>query len=73
MSGLSDKLSACDRSGAKLKIQVNGRDSHGNCCGGLCSLTAYFLTLSFLAMQLHRVLNYDDPTISSYVVMEDRA
>ena len=67
-----NRVRGCDQFGAPISLNFDGKTSYNTLGGGIASLCLRALILSYLAMQLLAVFNYDDPTISSFTIIEDR-
>ena len=72
-SGLSKKLQNCDLFGSSVNLNYNGEEQYGTTGGGLVSMLIKSTTLAFFCMRLISVFGYQDPTISSYHMFEDRS
>ena len=68
-----DKVRGCDQFGATVNLNFKGETEYKTLCGGCFSLALRVLILAFFCMQLAAVIQYDDPNILSYQVMEDRS
>ena len=68
-----DKVRSCDQFGATVNLNFKGETEYKTMCGGCFSLALRMLILAFFCMQLAAVIQYDDPKILSYQVMEDRS
>ena len=68
-----EKVRDCDVNGATVNLNFKGDTEHKTFCGGLASLLLKSLILGFFCIQSIAVWHYNDPTISSYQVFEDRS
>ena len=67
-----EKVRGCDQFGAQINLNFKGETEYRTMCGGFFSLALRILILAFFCMQLASVIEYTDPDIVSYQVMEDR-
>ena len=70
---LLEKVRGCDVNGATVNLNFKGDTEHQTLFGGLASMLLKALILGFFCMQTIAVWQYNDPTISSYQVLEDRS
>ena len=53
-------------------LHHDGKTSHGTIVGGAITLLMRILIASYLIMRIIALNNYDDPSITSYRISEDR-
>ena len=73
MKGARKFVRGCDTSGSPVQFNFKGETEHKTLGGGLGSLIIRFLVLLYGSTQILAVMNYRDPQISSYTVLEDRS
>ena len=72
MSIFSDKLRKYDKFGASFSLNYQGSDTFLTLGGGVASICLKILILTYLCIQTIALVDYKDPDISSYIIMEDR-
>lgn len=63
----------CDKFGAPVQLNYAGQTTSGTLGGGLVSVCLKTLILAFFCMRLVALTGFQDPAISSHIVMEDRS
>ena len=67
---MGDKFRECDKFGAGVLLNYEGRTNNGTLGGGLVTSLLNALALAYLCMRFIAVASYDDLTISSYTIMK---
>ena len=73
MSALAEKVRRCDNFGARFSFSYKGAGTFGTLVGGVSSICLRILILTFMIVRTIDLVSYNDPDISSYVIMEDRS
>ena len=69
---IGKKIRDCDKFGARVELLFDGNASTGTQCGGIISLLLNCLILAYLGIRFLAVVEFSDPTISSFAISEDR-
>ena len=72
MTAFVNRVRACDKFGAKVGLNFEGKHSYETIGGGVMSGLLRIIILVYLCMKLLVVFNYKDPQISVYEIVEDR-
>ena len=70
--GIGDKIRSNDSFSAQVRLTHGEKDNYGTLCGGVASIGLKILILAYFCLRLHSVVSFEDPTLSSYTIMEDR-
>ena len=62
---VNEKLHSCDKFGARLQIKAAGK-VHATTGGSLVSILFRIVVLSYLLLQLNKLVDYQDPVIGNY-------
>ena len=66
-------LHSFDNFGATVSLNFKKQESYRTSAGGLASIFLRVVVLIFFIMQLIAVVEHEDPTITSYEILEDRS
>ena len=66
-------MRGCDQFGANIGLNYAGETKFGTLGGGIASFLIYTIALIVLGKQIVALVEYQDPALSSYTVMEDRS
>ena len=55
-----------------MSLKLSGEREFTSVCGGMISICLKLLITFYFCIQLLNVVNYSDPTIGSYTVLDDR-
>ena len=70
---IGKKVRGCDQFGAQVHLFHEGEAYRGTMCGGAVSVCMGALILAYLCYRSLVVAVYDDSSVSSYTIREDRA
>ena len=70
---MQTRFRSCDKFGSAIQLNHAGETKFGTMSGGIVSICVYILILTFFGIRSMTVVNYEDPTLSSFTVMEDRS
>ena len=73
MSTFSGKLRKCDSFGAGYSFNYKGEDTFGTLGGGIATICLSIGILTYMCIRTIGMVCYEDPEISSYVIMENRS
>ena len=73
MKVFGDRIRSYDSFSARINFTHESKDSYGTMCGGTASICLRALTLAFFIMRLVTLAEFDDSSISSFTIMEDRS
>ena len=65
-------IRSLDMFGVPISLKMNGETTFATTGGGLLSMALRVFFMSFFLMQLIAVLEYTDPQISSFTVLDTR-
>ena len=69
---LQNKLRSCDVFGVPVSLKLDGSTNFTTSCGGIISILLKILITAYFCMQLLALVNYSDPSISSYTLLDTR-
>ena len=70
---IGNRVRSCDKFGAPISLTIEGAERQGTLCGGLTSFLLTTIVFAYFCIRAVAMLNYDDPTISSFTINEDRS
>ena len=73
MSAFSDRVRKFDNFGARFSLSYQGEDTFSTFGGGTATICLKVMILTYLCIRTIALVDYRDPEISSYVIMEDRS
>ena len=69
---LTQSVRGCDKYGAAVNFKYKNESSYKTLAGGLTSICLRVLILAYFGIQLLAVVNFKDPIVSTYEILEER-
>ena len=63
----------CDKFSTNVKLTYEGETDYGTLCGGVVSLIVRILIMTYFIIRTIDVIEFNDPAISSFTIIEDRS
>ena len=70
---MSRRVRQCDKFGAAVQLSFQGEAKSGTLGGGTVSVCLGGLILAYFCMRMLAVVNYQDPAVTNYFILEDRS
>ena len=72
MNTAMNVLKRCDQFGSSFELNFRGQPDYQTQCGGLVSFLIRVFVFTFASIQFVSLIDYKDPQISSFSILEDR-